>query len=182
MTFLISKGVDSKDAFSIMEKVRKGRGLSEEHEQILIDNNIPKWYIDSCKKIQYMFPKAHAAAYVTLAFRIAWYKVHYPAAFYTTYFSIMLDVFDSTYMTKGIKYVQDAMKTAKNSFKDSKTDERLFYLLEVLEEFYSRGLKFADIDLYESDALKFKYVDEKTIRPPIGSIPGLRRKSSKKYT
>lgn len=178
MTFLISQGVDNRDAFNIMEKVRKGKGLSPEHEQILVDAKIPDWYIDSCKKIKYMFPKAHAAAYVTLAFRIAWFKVHKPAAFYTTYFSIMNDVFDSTYMLKGKKYIKEKIVEAKKNFKKSKTDERLYYLLEVVNEFYERGLKFADIDLYQSEALKFKCVDEKTVRPPISSLPGIGEKAA----
>ena len=103
MTYLIKKNLPSEDAFKIMENVRKGKGLKEEQEAMMREYNVPEWYIDSCKKIKYMFPKAHAVAYVTMAFRIAWFKVHQPKAYYTAYFTIRADEFDSEIIEKGIK-------------------------------------------------------------------------------
>ena len=173
MNFLISQGIDSLESFNIMEKVRKGRGLTEEQETLLKENNIPDWYINSCKTIKYMFPKAHAAAYVTLAFRIAWFKVHYPEAFYTAYFSTMIDVFDATYMLNGKKQIKEKITEARSNFKKSKTDERLFYLLESLNEFYERGFSFTNISIYDSEATKFKLSEDKKLIPPFASIPGL---------
>ena len=175
MNYLISKGIEPSDAFDIMEKVRKGKGLTPEHETLLKDNNIPEWYIKSCKTIKYMFPKAHAAAYVTLAFRIAWFKVHYPEAFYTAYFSTLLDVFDATYMLNGKKVIKEKLIEARKNFKKSKTDERLFYLLESLNEFYERGFSFTNISIYESDSTKFTLNTDKKLIPPFASIPGLRQ-------
>ena len=173
MIYLISEGIEASIAFDIMEKVRKGRGLTEEQENLLRENNIPEWYIKSCKTIKYMFPKAHAAAYVTLAFRIAWFKVHYPEAFYTAYFSTMIDVFDATYMLDGKKKIKDKLIEARKNFKKSKTDERLFYLLESLNEFYERGFSFDNISLYNSDSVKFRLNNDKKLIPPFASIPGL---------
>ena len=173
MIYLISQGIEKESAFNIMEKVRKGKGLTPEHEELLKSNNIPDWYINSCKKIKYMFPKAHAAAYVTLAFRIAWFKVHYPEAFYTAYFSTMLEVFDATYMLEGKKKIKEKLIEARKNFKKSKTEERLYYLLEALNEFYERGFSFTNISLYESDSLKFLLNSDKQLIPPLASIPGL---------
>lgn len=181
MNYLISEGIEPAKAFSIMEKVRKGKGLIPEEEELLRENKIPEWYIKSCKTIKYMFPKAHAAAYVTLAFRIAWFKVHYPEAFYTAYFSTLIDVFDATYMLEGKKIIKEKMIEARKNFKKSKTDERLFYLLESLNEFYERGFSFSKISIYESDATKFKLNKDKKLIPPFASIPGLRKYSCKLY-
>lgn len=173
MIYLISQGIEPSAAFEIMEKVRKGKGISPEYEALLKENNIPDWYITSCKTIKYMFPKAHATAYVTLAFRIAWFKVHYPEAFYTAYFSTMTDVFDSTYMIDGKEKVKEKLLESRKNFKKSKTDERLYYILESLNEFYERGFSFANISLYDSDSIKFKLDDNKKIIPPLSTIPGL---------
>ncbi len=173
MIYLISQGIEAIAAFDIMEKVRRGKGLTAEHENLLKENKISDWYINSCKTIKYMFPKAHATAYVTLAFRIAWFKVHYPEAFYTAYFSTMRDVFDSTYMINGKNKVKERLKEARKNFKKSKTDERLYYVLESLNEFYERGFSFSNISIYDSDSLKFKLDDNKKLIPPLASIPGL---------
>ncbi len=173
MIYLISKGIESSHAFTIMEKVRKGRGLTEEDEEVMREKEVPEWYIKSCKTIKYMFPKAHAAAYVTLAYRIAWFKVHHPEAFYTAYFSSMIEVFDSTYMLDGKLKIKEKLIEARQNFRKSKTDERLFYLLESVNEFYERGFSFDKISLYNSDSTRFKLGADKKIIPPFASIPGL---------
>lgn len=173
MIYLIKKGMEPKPAFKIMECVRKGKGLTPEQEQLMKENNVPDWYIASCKKIKYMFPKAHAAAYVTMAFRIAWFKVHIPKAYYAAYFSIRAKAFDSDIMCHGKERVKNKMKeielmgnqaTAKD--KDTYDD------LEIVFEMYERGLDFLPIDLYASDSKKF-LVEDNGIRPPLNSIPGL---------
>lgn len=173
MIYLIKKGMEPKPAFKIMECVRKGKGLTPEQEQLMKENNVPDWYITSCKKIKYMFPKAHAAAYVTMAFRIAWFKVHIPKAYYAAYFSIRAKAFDSDIMCHGKERVKNKMKeielmgnqaTAKD--KDTYDD------LEIVFEMYERGFNFLPIDLYASDSKKF-IVEEEGIRPPLNSIPGL---------
>lgn len=173
MIYLIKKGMEPKPAFKIMECVRKGKGLTPEQEQLMKESNVPDWYIASCKKIKYMFPKAHAAAYVTMAFRIAWFKVHIPKAYYAAYFSIRAKAFDSEIMCHGKERVKNKMKeielmgnqaTAKD--KDTYDD------LEIVFEMYERGFDFLPIDLYASDSKKF-IVEEEGIRPPLNSIPGL---------
>ena len=180
MVNLMQMGLDSKNAFDIMEFTRKGK-LSKHPELIPVMEkaNIPQWYIDSCLKISYMFPKAHAAAYVTMAFRIAWFKVYYPEAFYQAYYSIRADVFDSTIMTKGIEKVRELIGQYKNSeTKLSVKDQATLTILDVCNEMYSRGIKFAKIDLYKSDANKFTLCEE-GIRPPLSSMAGLGANAAK---
>lgn len=173
MLYLIKKGMQPKVAFKIMESVRKGRGLTEEQETSMRENDVPDWYIDSCKKIKYMFPKAHAAAYVTMAFRIAWFKVHIPMAYYTAYFTIRADAFDSEVMIHGKEKVINKMKEidAQGNAATQK-DKDMYQTLEIVLEMYERGFKFLPIDLYESDATKF-IMTEEGIRPPLNSIAGL---------
>ena len=173
MIYLIKQGLPPKPSFKIMESVRKGKGLTEEQEALMRENNVPEWYIDSCKKIKYMFPKAHAAAYVTMAFRIAWFKVHIPMAYYTAYFSIRADAFDSEYMIHGKEKVLNKMREidAMGNMATAK-DKDMYSTLEIVLEMYERGIKFLPIDLYESDATKFIMTDE-GIRPPLNSIAGL---------
>ncbi len=173
MIYLIKQGLPSKQAFKIMECVRKGKGLTPEQEQIMKENGVPDWYIASCKKIKYMFPKAHAAAYVTMAFRIAWFKVHIPLAYYAAYFSIRSKAFDSEVMCHGKERVKNKMKEIElmgNSA--SPKDKDMYDDLEIVLEMYERGFEFLPIDLYKSDAKYFLIEDEK-IRPPLNSIPGL---------
>jgi len=177
MVYLIKKGLPPNAAFKIMETVRKGKALKEpkwpEYESLMRENEVPEWYIDSCKKIKYMFPKAHAAAYVMMAFRIAWFKVHIPVAYYTAYFSIRAKAFDAEFMINGKEVVKEKLKEidmlgneATNKDKDMYDD------LELVLEMYERGFKFLPIDLYKSDATKF-LIEEEGIRPPLNSISGM---------
>ncbi len=172
MLYLISAGLEPKTAFTIMEAVRKGKGLKPEWEEYMQENQVPQWYIDSCKKIKYMFPKAHAAAYVTMAFRIAYCKVHYPLAFYMAYYSVRADDFDYDLMAKGHTVVKEKMRELEKDDSKTQKDKNVLSILEVCDEMYARGISFCPIDLYESDAEKFKEVDGK-IRPPLTSMQGL---------
>lgn len=173
MTYLISKGLPAQNSFKTMECVRKGKGLTEEQEALMRENDVPEWYIDSCKKIKYMFPKAHAVAYVTMAFRIAWFKVHIPLAYYSAFFSIRAKQFDSEIMIAGKSKVREKMADIKRMGNEaSKTDEDMYSVLELVLEMYERGLSFLPIDLYKSDATKFK-VEDNAIRPPLNSIAGM---------
>ncbi|MBQ3251674.1 MAG: PolC-type DNA polymerase III [Oscillospiraceae bacterium] len=174
MIYLISCGIPEKRAFKIMEAVRKGKGLPEGAEQEMIDAGVPDWYIGSCKKIKYLFPKAHAVAYVMMAFRIAWFKVNHPLAFYAAYFyrRSQKGGFDAVLMTKGIDRVKENIKAIDDNEDATAKDEDLLTTLEVVYEFYLRGLDFLPIDLYKSDATKFLIEDGK-IRPPFVAISGL---------
>ena len=175
MLFLISCGMPEKRAFKIMEAVRKGRGLPEGAEEEMVAAGVPGWYIGSCKKIKYLFPKAHAVAYVMMAFRIAWFKVHRPLAFYAAYFSIRAKAFDETCMCRGMETVQKKMKEIKAKDKAATAVEQdMLVTLEVCYEFYLRGFTFRPVDLYQSHATLFQ-VDEAagTLMPPFSAIPGL---------
>ncbi|WP_297376993.1 PolC-type DNA polymerase III [uncultured Helcococcus sp.] len=167
MNYLIDKGLESKLAFIIMEQVRKGRGLTEEQIAEMKNNNVPQWYIDSCLKIKYMFPKAHAAAYVMMSYRIAYFKVHYPAYFYAVSFTNEISDFKFAEIKQGLDYLTVFIKQLKQEpgFVDN-----VFYTYELAEEMYARGIKFADIDLYESHPTNFEVIDESTIRPPLMAI------------
>ena len=173
MIYLIKQGLPPKPSFKIMEAVRKGKGLTEEQEEMMREYKIPEWYINSCKKIKYMFPKAHAAAYVTMAFRIAWFKVHIPEAYYTAFYTIRADAFDSEVMCHGEEKVKNKMREIElmgNSATQKEKD--MYQILEIVQEMYERGIKFLPIDLYKSHATKFQ-MEEGGIRPPLNSIPGL---------
>ena len=178
MIYLIKQGLPPKSAFKIMEVVRKGKATKDpekwqEYEAIMREHNVPEWYIDSCKKIKYMFPKAHAAAYVTMAFRIAWFKVHIPKAYYTAYFTIRADEFDSDIMIHGKEKVKNKMKEIELQGNAATTkDKNMYSVLEIVLEMYERGINFLPIDLYKSHATKFQ-MEEDGIRPPLNSIPGL---------
>lgn len=172
MTYLIEAGLPAQDSFKIMESVRKGKGLSELQETLMREYNVPDWYIDSCKKIKYMFPKAHAVAYVTMAFRTAWFKVHYPLAYYCAYFSIRADDFDSEIMIYGKEKVKEKMKELEAMGNLSVKDKGTYTILEIVLEMYERGIKFLPVDIYKSDSSKFK-IEDGQIRPPLSSIAGL---------
>jgi DNA polymerase-3 subunit alpha (Gram-positive type) len=178
MVYLMKMGLEPNHAFKIMETVRKGKALKDpekwaEFVKIMKEHDVPDWYIKSCEKIKYMFPKAHAAAYVTNAFRIAWFKVHEPLAYYTAFFSIRADGFDYDIMCHGKERLVNKMREidlAGNSA--APKDKDLYPILELVLEMYERGFKFLPVDLYESDATKFK-IEGDGIRPPLNSVPGL---------
>lgn len=173
MIYLIHAGLPPKTAFKIMEDVRKGKGLREEYIECMKENKVPNWYIDSCNKIKYMFPKAHAAAYVMMAFRIAWFKVNYPEAFYVTYFTVRADDFDATLMTRGQDRVRNAIKELEAKGNEISTKEKsVLTILEVTNEMYARGIKFLPIDIYKSDAIKFQ-ITPSGILPPLNALQGL---------
>lgn len=175
MIYLIAAGVEAGHSFKIMESVRKGKGLKPEDEEAMRAANVPEWYIDSCKKIKYMFPKAHAVAYVTMAFRIAWFKVHYPEAFYASYFTVRADDFDTSLMARGIDVAREALAEINRRKKDGTAqpkEDNLIPILEICIEMYSRGFGFTDVDLYESHATKFMITPE-GLRPPLNALPGL---------
>ena len=173
MLYLIKMGLPKDKAFKIMESVRKGKGLNEEQEAVMREYNVPDWYIASCKKIKYMFPKAHAVAYVTMAFRIAWFKVHYPLAYYAAYFSIRGEDFDSECMIYGNEKVKQKMKELDMLGNNmTQKDKGMYSVLEIVLEMYERGFKFLPVDLYKSHSTKFK-IEDGALRPPLSSIPGL---------
>lgn len=175
MIYLISMGVEEEHAFKIMEMVRKGKGLTPEYEQEMRDNNVPDWYIDSCKKIKYMFPKAHAVAYVMSAFRIAYFKVHYPEAFYIAYYTVRADDFDASVMARGEERVREEIRVINAKKKDGTVtpkEENLIPILEICVEMYARGIDFVPVDLYKSHATDFLQVDS-GILPPLSALPGL---------
>ena len=174
MNYLILKGLKPKTAFKIMENVRKGKGLTEEFEKDMIDNKVPQWYIESCKKIQYMFPKAHAAAYVMLSFRIAYYKIYYPQAFYATYFTTKVLDFDSSIISKGKDTILNKIKEINMLGNSASVKEKgLLTVLEVAFEMFKRGIKLEKVNLYKSDATKFKLSEDGSIIPPFLAIQGL---------
>ncbi len=179
MIYLIKMGLPPNDAFKIMESVRKGKVAKgkepkwEEYKALMKEHDVPDWYIKSCEKIKYMFPKAHAAAYVTNAFRIAWFKVHEPLAYYAAYFSIRADEFDSDCMIFGEEKVKNKMKQIDLEGNSATVkDKNMYAILELVLEMYERGFTFLPMDLYKSHATKF-LVEDGAIRPPLNSIPGL---------
>ncbi len=174
MNYLISCGMPEKRSFKIMEAVRKGRGLPEGAEEEMIAAGVPDWYIGSCKKIKYLFPKAHAAAYVMMAFRIAWFKVHEPLAFYAAYFyrRSQKGGFDAAMMCKGKDECLVSLKAIQAMDKRTDKDDQLLTTLEVVYEFYLRGFEFLPMSIYDSDALKFLPRGDKLL-PPFVAISGL---------
>ena len=175
MMDLIHWGVKPEVAFSTMESVRHGRGISDENMAILKKNkNIPDWYIPSCLKIKYMFPKAHATAYILMALRIAWFKVYYPEIYYTAYFSVRADLFDLVAMSHGKNTVKAAMKEIQDKGNDaSAKDKSLLTVLEIANECLERGIKIKMVDIDQSEATDFKILDKHTILAPFNAVPGL---------
>lgn len=178
MIYLISKGVDSALSFTIMESVRKGKGLKPEWEEAMTAQGVPDWYIASCKKIKYMFPKAHAAAYVMMAWRIAYCKINYPLAYYAAFFSIRASAFSYEIMCQGQKHLEDVMKEYKkrgdsltNKEKDSLRDMR------IVQEMYARGFEFVPIDIFKAHSRNFQIIDGK-LMPSLNSIDGLGEKAA----
>lgn len=172
MVYLINAGAENKMAFDTMEKVRKGKGLTEEQESIMKNLDLPEWYIDSCKKIKYMFPKAHAVAYVMLSFRIAYYKLNYPLAFYATFFTIKLNDFNGESIIEGPNFLKNRIKILKEIEKPTAKDKGEIRVSEVALEMYARGFEFLQADIYKSKASEFTIEDGK-IRMPLRAIPGI---------
>ncbi|WP_226034911.1 PolC-type DNA polymerase III [Aquibacillus saliphilus] len=173
MVYLMHKGLDASLAFKIMEFVRKGKGLQDEWIEEMKKNNVPDWYIDSCKKIKYMFPKAHAAAYVLMAVRIAYFKVHYPIFFYAAYFSVRAGDFDLDVMVKGSAAIRKRVEEIIAKGNDATPKEKnLLTVLEIALEMNERGFSFQKVNLYTSNATDF-IVDGNTLIPPFNAVDGL---------
>ena len=176
MLYLISMGLDPKMSFKIMEAVRKGKvkkgGFQDGWVEAMQEHNVPEWYIESLAKIGYLFPKAHAVAYVMMAFRIAWFKVHEPLAFYATFFTVRAKAFDAEYCCAGLDAVKRKIREIENNKDASAVEQDLMTTLEVCYEFYRRGFHFDTIDIYRSDATKFT-VTEGGLLPPFISVHGL---------
>ena len=176
MLYLISMGLDPKMSFKIMEAVRKGKvkkgGFQEGWEEAMREHQVPDWYISSLAKIGYLFPKAHAVAYVMMAFRIAWFKVHEPLAFYATFFSIRAKAFDAEYCCAGMDAVKQKIREIENNKDATDVEQNLLVTLEVCYEFYLRGFHFDTISIYDSDATHFK-VTENGLLPPFVTVRGL---------
>lgn len=183
MTHLISKGVEPSLAFKTMEHVRKGKaakkGLEPKMLEAMQAAKIPDWYIKSCEKVQYLFPKAHAVAYVLMAYRIAYCKVHFPKEFYAAYFTVRAKDFDYSYVAKGLNYVKNYIKSVyQQGFKASVQDKSTATYLELANEMMERGLKFEKMDIYESDPIKF-LVTEEGLRPPLAALGGVGESAAK---
>ncbi|PIC65599.1 PolC-type DNA polymerase III [Sporosarcina sp. P13] len=173
MVYLIYQGLEPSLAFKIMESVRKGKGLTPEFEAEMKANKVPGWYIGSCKKIKYMFPKAHAAAYVLMALRIAYFKVHHPIMYYATYFTVRATDFDLMTMAKGSASIRAKIKEINDKGLDAPPKEKnLVIVLEIALEMVERGFTFAKPDLYKSDATRFIIEDNQLI-PPFNAVPSL---------
>lgn len=178
MIYLINQGVDSALSFTIMESVRKGKGLKEDWEKAMREKNVPEWYIWSCKKIKYMFPKAHAAAYVMMAWRIAYCKIYYPLAYYASYFSIRASAFSYEFMCQGQQHLEKVMADYKRrSDTLSKKEQESFKDMKIVQEMYARGFDFVPIDIFSAHSRNFQIVDGK-LMPSLNSIDGLGEKAA----
>ena len=177
MLYLISMGLEPKMSFKIMEAVRKGKvkkgGFEPGWEEAMREHDVPDWYIQSLAKIGYLFPKAHAVAYVMMAFRIAWFKAHKPLAFYATFFSIRAKAFDAEYCCAGLEAVKRKILEIWNNKDATAVEQDLAVTLEVCYEFYLRGFRFAPIDIYESDAIRFRIKGDDALIPPFTAVRGL---------
>ena len=172
MIYLIDKGVESEQSFKIMESVRKGKGLTPDYEKVMKEHDVPDWYLWSCKKIKYMFPKAHAVAYVMMGIRIAWFKIHEPLAYYAAFFTIRATAFDYGLMCQGKAAIDNHIKVYKANPNLSKKEQDTLRDMKIVQEFYARGFEFLKIDLYQSDAIKFQVVEDKLL-PPFSVIEGM---------
>ena len=178
MIYLISMGLDSEESFTIMESVRKGKGLKPEWEKEMLAHNVPDWYIWSCKKIKYMFPKAHAAAYVMMAWRIAYCKVFYPLAYYAAFFSIRATGFSYELMCQGREKLEYFMRDyEKRKDELSKKEQDTYRDMRIVQEMYARGYEFWPLDLYRAQAQRFQIIDGK-LMPALGTIEGLGGKAA----
>lgn len=172
MVYLMRAGLPPREAFRIMEQVRKGKGLSETDRELMRGSGVPDWYIGSCDRIRYMFPKAHAAAYVTMAVRIAYYKLHFPAAFYASFFTVRANDFDVEVALAGEEALKERLRELEGLPAPTVKERNLVGILEVVREMYLRGIHFLNVDLYQSDAEQFRLTPQGLV-PPLVSIPGL---------
>ena len=178
MIYLINQGVDSALSFTIMESVRKGKGLKPEWEEAMKEKNVPDWYIWSCKQISYMFPKAHAAAYVMMAYRIAYCKINYPLAYYGAYFGIRANAFSYELMCQGKEKLNYYMKDYKRRADSlSNKEQDVLKDMKIVQEMYARGYEFLPLDIYKAKATKFQIIDGK-LMPPLSSIEGMGEKAA----
>ena len=179
MTYLINTGMEKGLSFTIMESVRKGKGLKPEWEEAMLAQGVPDWYIWSCKKIKYMFPKAHAAAYVMMAWRIAWFKIFYPMAYYTAYFSIRASAFSYEMMCQGKERLEYFMKEISMKGKEGQTakEQDTIKDMRIVQEMYARGIEFMPIELEKADDKRFQIIDGK-IMPALSAIDGLGEKAA----
>jgi len=178
MVYLINKGVEKGEAFKIMESVRKGKGLKPEMEEEMKANDVPDWYIWSCKQIKYMFPKAHAAAYVMMAYRIAYFKVYYPKAYYAAMFSIRATSFDYMLMGRGKKNLEISMRELKEREEKQAKDKEVLKDMKIAQEMYARSIEFEPIDVYIAKAKDFIIMESGNIMPALSSIQGLGEKAA----
>ncbi|MBQ7500208.1 MAG: PolC-type DNA polymerase III, partial [Clostridia bacterium] len=181
MLYLIHMGMDNALAFKITEDVRKGRGLKPEYEEAMLASNVPQWYLDSCNKIKYMFPKAHAAAYVMSAIRLAWFKVYMPKVFYAAYFSAAPGGFDASYVTKGKQFMFDSLVDFEERSKKKKTEKKedeMIPFMQLANECMQRDIEFLPVDLYKSHATAFLPEDD-GIRLPFSTLAGLGENAAK---
>jgi DNA polymerase-3 subunit alpha (Gram-positive type) len=173
MVTLIQQGVKPKAAFDIMESVRKGKGIKEPGVVMLRENSVPEWFIGSCQKIQYMFPKAHAVAYVMMAVRIAWFKVHQPLAFYASYFTIRAEDFDPVAGAQGQKALEEVIAAIETKGNEATAKEKAKLLvIETAREMVLRGFSFQPVNLLESSADEF-IIGDNSLLPPLAALPGL---------
>ncbi len=178
MIYLIQQGVDPSLSFTIMESVRKGKGLKPEWEKAMLDEGVPDWYIWSCKKIKYMFPKAHAAAYVMMAWRIAYCKINYPLAYYAAYFSIRASAFSYELMCRGQQHLENVMADYKRRDSElSKKEQDSYKDMRIVQEMYARGFEFVPIDIFTAQSRLFQIIDGK-LMPSLNSIDGLGEKAA----
>ena len=178
MTYLIHMGVENERSFKIMESVRKGKGLDDSMKEDMLACNVPEWYLESCEKIKYMFPKAHAAAYVMMALRVAYFKVYYPLAYYAAFFSIRATSFDYELMCMGkerLEYYMNDYQNRKNELSDK--EKSTLEDMKIVQEMYARGFGFVKIDIYRSKANRFQIVDGK-LMPSFATIDGLGDKAA----
>ena len=178
MTYLLLKGLEPKMAFKIMEITRKGNAkklFTQEHIAAMKEHNVPDWYIESCYKIKYMFPKAHAAAYMIATLRLGWYKVHYPVEYYAAYFTVRSEDFDGATAVQGRAAVQRRMRELEQKQKEHQStvkEDAAYSTFQIINEMLCRGIELLPVDLYKSDAKKFLVEDGK-IRLPFSSLPGV---------
>ncbi len=182
MNYLIQKELPKKEAFTIMEKVRKGKGLTEEQETLMREHDVPEWYIESCKRIKYMFPKAHAVAYVMMSYRIAFFKVYYPAEFYAVHFTVKVDAFNAGVILGGMDAVTSRMDEIDRMGKEATNKDQDEYLVyEVAYEMYARGLEFLPAELGVSDSMKFT-VENGKVRIPFRALEGMGETAARSLT